>query len=354
MLTVGRGKGIIGLFNARARHVTARTVKLFRNALPEATVLVSEDFEQAQRHARSIARERPAVLVVGGGDGSIAKVLNLVHRASGGWLPVFGVLRLGTGNAWSRVTGADPYVDDLPRLRSMPWPLPTRRFHLIEVEDTLCQFAGVGWDARMINDYLRNLDRRSAQLIGSRIATRLHRGMTGYLYSMVRYTIPEETALLLTQGPARARIENLGEPPYGIDSEARPQLLIDAGGGPRKLLYDGAASVAAAATEPEWGYGFRAFPFAELRSGFMNLRVYDRSAIEGAIKSVKLFRGEYPMPGMHDFLVTHARMTFSRPMPFQIAGDGLGTRESVEFRVSPVTVDLVDWSVARSSAVASA
>jgi hypothetical protein len=43
-------------------------------------------------------------------------------------------------------------------------------------------------------------------------------------------------------------------------------------------------------------------------------------------------------------------MTFSRPMPFQIGGDGVGLREQIEYRVAKETVPLVDWRAALDAA----
>jgi hypothetical protein len=231
----------------------------------------------------------------------------------------------------------------------MPWPLPTRRFDMIDVENTWCHFAGVGWDARLINDYLRNLDKRSSQLVGSRFATGLHKGLGGYLYSLFRITVPEEVAATVRYGRPRVFLENLDDEVFTLDSQAQPIPLRAPDGSNPRVLYEGPMGVAAAGTEPEWGYGFRAFPFAQAVPGFINIRVYDRPTLEATRKMFKLWRGEYPEPGMHDFYARHVRMRFSRPMPFQIAGDGLGVRDSIEFKLAGKTADLVDWTAARSS-----
>src|SRR5206468_3381189 len=162
---------------------------------------------------------------------SVAQLLNLLRSAGATPFPTLGMFRLGTGNAWARVTGAREFDDDARALPSLPRPLPTRRFDLVEVDGTLCHFAGVGWDARVLND--------------------------------------------------------------------------------------GNASVAAVGTSPEWGFGFRAFPFAQAVPGYLNVRVYDRPAFEAALNMFRLWRGEHPLTGMFDFYVKRVRMRFSRPMPFQ-------------------------------------
>jgi hypothetical protein len=73
----------------------------------------------------------------------------------------------------------------------------------------------VGWDARIINDYQRNLDKRSSQIVGSRVASWLHKGVRGYLYSVARITIPEEWMLVHRLGPARVTLTNLGQEIFG-------------------------------------------------------------------------------------------------------------------------------------------
>jgi diacylglycerol kinase family enzyme len=347
METIGTGKGIAALFNARAKQVNVRTVRAFQKALPDALVLVSEDFSQARRHAARIAHEKPDVVMAGGGDGSIARLLNMLREAGQGWFPVLGLLKLGTGNAWANVAGARGYLETVRALPAMPRPLPTQTFNLVEVENTLCPFAGVGWDARLLNDYLRNLDKRSSQLIGSRIATRIHKGLGGYLYSLFRITIPEEVALLWKEGQPRVVLENLGPEVFTLDSQARPILLREGDGhGVPRVLYEGPVSVGAASTIEEWGFGFRAFPFARAVPGYINVRVYDKPALHATRNMMKLWRGEYPRPGMHDFYVKRVAMRFSRPMPFQIAGDGEGTRDRIEYRVADETIQVVDWPAA--------
>src|SRR4051812_35328653 len=180
---------IAALLNGRARKVTSRVVRALAHALPGSTILVSDDFDQARRHVRELIRRRPEIILSGGGDGAAMRLLNFWREEGGGELPTLGILRLGTGNAWARVVGAPEFfahARKLPRLRDEP--LPIREFSLLEVEKHLSHFAGVGWDARILNDYQRNLDKRSSQLVGSRLASWLHKGVRGYLYSVTRLT----------------------------------------------------------------------------------------------------------------------------------------------------------------------
>jgi diacylglycerol kinase family enzyme len=337
---VGRGAGVAALFNGRAKAVSPAVVRLFARALPEARVLVSEDFDQAERHAQTLAQERHRVIFSGGGDGAAQRLLNMLRRylPEDEPFPPVGVLRLGTGNAWARTVGAPSYPGIVARLPALPWPLPTRRFDLVEVEDTLCPFAGVGWDARILNDYQRNLDRRSGQLFGSRLSTRLHKGLVGYLYAMTRHTIPGLVAAASEQPWATLR--RAGGEVFKVDEAGEPRPY------PHEVLYEGPVSVAAAATCPEYGFGFRAFPFADRIPGHLHLRVYDRPVLEAVGNMGRLWAGVHPQPGMHDFLVPAAKLTFTRPLPFQIGGDARGERTGLDVRVADRSVQVVDWAAA--------
>jgi diacylglycerol kinase family enzyme len=342
---IGRGKGVAALLNGRAKRVNAKVVRALEKALPEALVLVSEDFDQARRHARRILEEKPHAVLSGGGDGAVVKLINLLREEGRGQpLPTIGVLKLGTGNGWARTTGATDFFAQLRQLPLMPNPLPALVFNLVEVEGHLCHFAGVGWDAKLLNDYLRNLDKRSSQLIGSRLASRIHKGIPGYLYSTFRITVPEEWIALRKFGKPRVRLENHGAEAFTADERGALVPMRDPHGDrAARILFEGPVGIGAAGSTPDWGFNFRAFPYARSKPGFINVRVFDKTVLDAVRSMFRLWKGEVPLPGMHDFFVTDVTMAFSRPMPFQIGGDGVGMREEISFRAAKETVPIVDW-----------
>lgn len=350
MERIGDGRGVAALLNGRAKRVTPRAVRELQRALPAACILVSEDLDQARRHVRKILEHQPWLVLSGGGDGAVTRLLNLFREEGATRLPTIGVLRLGTGNAWARAAGAPRFRHLVRMLPRLPRHLTATEHNLVEVEDTLCHFAGVGWDARILNDYVRNLDKRSVQLVGSRVATRIHKGLGGYLYSLFRYTVPEEFQALRRDGQPMATLTNLGEAAATLTAQGNLVTIADSqAGGAASRLYSGPVSVCGAATSPEWGFGFRAFPFARAMPGFINVRVYNRPVLEATGEMLNLWRGRFPQPGMFDFFVRAIRMEFSRPMPFQIGGDGIGERSSLDMRVSKWTVPIVDWGKALAS-----
>ena len=342
MRRIGQGEDVALWFNGNARRVTPKVIAAFRDKLPRARTYICSDFDSARAMAKELAAAPPLLLFCGGGDGTAVTLLNYLREAGSSIFPRMALLRLGTGNGWPRATNAPSWESSLKKLSQLSIEPRTTRFQLVEVEGQLCQFAGVGWDATVLHDYRRNLEKRAQQLVASELVTKLHKGMLGYLYSTYRITVPEELGRLVRKERTRVVVENQGEPAIALDPQGDPLALPKTS----SRLYDGYVSVGAAACEPYWGLGFKAFPHAQRFPGRINVRVYDRPIHEAVARSISLWRGGLRDAGMHDYFVTKAKMTFSRPVPFQIGGDVQGLRETVEYQVAKETLELLDWSAA--------
>jgi hypothetical protein len=275
----------------------------------------------------------PRAVFAAGGDGTAVALVNALAKAAPADqpLPAVGVLPLGTGNGWAHALGA-PKLDRCLRLvAGEPGALPTRRYGLLEVEGMLAHFAGTGWDAMILDDYRRQLEVSKGP--GYTVA----KSVWGYLSATLLRTVPK----VVVQGNPRLILENLGDEVYVVGPDRRPRLAEGLGRG--SVLYDGPFGVASVGTCPEFGYHFKAFPFAERMPGFVNARVYDRHAAAAVGSIPMLWKGQHPMRGMHDWFSTHVRMTFSREVALQIGGDACGMRRTVEYRVSERSAPMVDW-----------
>jgi len=299
---------------------------MVRARLPKARVSVTRTLDDVRRWIeRDLAPSPPELILSGGGDGTATALLNEL-RDHDVPLASLGVLRLGTGNGWANVTGApraDRAIETIARLADAP---PTRRFALVECDGRIAPFLGTGWDAEIVSDF-------QAQVKAGR------NGLTGYLGAVMMKTIPRH---VFGAGPANVVLTNLGEHATTIDPATGAVVKIP-GGERGAVLYRGPASVAAAATTQEWGFGFRAFPHAHAAPGRVSVRVYGAPVLEATRNMFKLWRGAR-VPKMHDFFLTHGRMDFDRPVPFQIGGDLQATRTSFEFKLASASVDLVDWA----------
>jgi diacylglycerol kinase family enzyme len=348
--------------NLRARRGSKRVVDACREVLPDARVLVSQSLEDALGFARDLKNKPPSLLISAGGDGTAVALLNAMrdgaavpdgaasgpkpraadggaddHTGDAGVLldsPAFGLLPLGTGNGWANVTGAPRWrtaVDRLGHLAQRGGPLPLRRFDLVEVGGTVAPFAGTGWDAEIIDDF------HSQKTGWGVLPMSARKGLAGYLQGLFTRTIPRH----ITEPQAEVEIVNTGADAMTVDEAGRPIPLP--GGERGAVLFRGPMSVCGAATSAEWGFGFRAFPFAGIVPRRFCLRIYTGRAIEATLRMRQLWKGKHPMEKMHTWLLTRCKATFSRPVPFQVGGDRLGMRQEVEYRLAPEQVDVLDW-----------
>lgn len=323
------GKGLYILVNANAKRGGRRIAVQLARALPGASVRLTKTIEEVDGWLRTI--REPRCILSAGGDGSAVALLNALDRVvpKGEPLPPVGALPLGTGNAWAHALGArklDACVKALARARG---PLPTKRYGLLDCNGVLTFFAGCGWDAQVLDDY--------RQQVEASPSSRVAKSVWGYLTAMITRTAPKS----ILYGRPHVIVENLGDEVYTITADRELVRLEGVRRG--TILYEGMASVAGAATCPEFGYGFRAYPFAERLLGFMNVRVYDQKPGAAILAIPKLWKGSFPLEGMTDWFAKEVRMTFSRPLPLQIGGEAIGSRITIDYRASDREVDALDW-----------
>jgi hypothetical protein len=304
--------------------------------LPDARVMVSNSLDEALGFAKNLQENPPSLIVSAGGDGTAVTLLNAMRKPIGNDVagPAFGLLPLGTGNGWANVTGAPRWrkaITHLGQLAERGGPLPLRRFDLVEVCGTVAPFAGTGWDAEIIDDF-------HAQKTGFGVLPeRMRGGLGGYMQGLFTRTIPRHVRLPQVE----VELVNTGEDAMTVDEHGRPVPVP--GGGHGAVLYRGPTSVCAAATTAEWGFGFRAFPFAGLVPRRFCMRVYGGTALEATMRMRALWKGAHPVDKMHTWLLTRCEATFSRPVPFQLGGDRQGARSEVVYGLAADQVDVLDW-----------
>ena len=143
--------------NGNAKRVTDDLIAILDEIVRSGDLFVSRSLEEGKDiAARIVARGYPLVLT-GGGDGTFGQMVTWIVRdcdARGIAPPRFGLLKLGTGNALAWVLGAENrrgrgVVPDLARLRRSS----TKPLYLIEVDERLTLFAGMGADAIALQDF---------------------------------------------------------------------------------------------------------------------------------------------------------------------------------------------------------
>jgi diacylglycerol kinase family enzyme len=324
-----QGEGIAILVNANAKRGGRRVAVQLARALPGAGVRLTRHIDEIETWLRNM--KPPRAILAAGGDGTAVALLNAMHHVFGDNFPTVGALPLGTGNAWAHALGARKLATCVAALARTPGPLPSRKYTLLSCDGTVTFFAGMGWDAEVLNDYRAQL----AGTVGP--LHRLNKSVYGYLSAMVTRTAPK--ALLL--GAPTVRLENLGSHAYRLMASGALERVPNLERG--TLLYEGPASVAGCATCPEYGFRFRAYPHAERFPGLMNIRICDQKPLVAMRGLHHIWAGAHPLPGMYDWFADHVRMTFSRPSPLQIGGEAMGLRQTVEYKVLPNTINAVDW-----------
>lgn len=326
--------------NLRARRGSDRVVRACRAAMPGARVLATRSLDEAIDLAAELRRSPPELLVSAGGDGTAVTLLTAMRDAGEPRFddhPPLAVVPLGTGNGWAGAVGAPGWrraFENLGRWDESGRAMPLRRFDLVEVCGMVAPFAGTGWDANILDDY-------HATRAVPWMPRLLREGMPGYFLALATRSVPRA----VRARPIEVELTNLGSAAMIIGPDQIPRLLPDAGAG--TVLYRGPMSVAGCGTSPDFGFGFRAFPFAGSVPGRFNARVYGAKVFQALGRLPSLWRGVYPLPHDAQWMLDHCRMRFSEPVPFQVGGDRRGLRTEVEFKLAARPVDLLDWHAMR-------
>lgn len=325
---------------------------------PGVSCAVTASLAEARAAVHRAVAEGAEALLFGGGDGTLAMGLSLLAEACRGRPhPAVGVLPLGTGNAFAHARelaraerevsdrrghggrrGRRGHHDRLAELlaRARDPAASFDRFRPIEAAGVRAPFCGFGVDAQLIEDHAalsagavgRALQRTvGAALGGGAVAERALRPL-GYAMSIATRSLPR---FALGQRP-RVTLVNLGAPAQRIDEEGRelgPPLPAGA------VLWEGACTMAAAATIPCFGFGLRMFQYATRRLDRFHLRASDAGLLEIARNTRAAFAGTYTGSNVHDFLADRVALTVAPAAPFEAGGEAMGPLAAVELVLGP-------------------
>jgi diacylglycerol kinase family enzyme len=338
------------LLNKNARRVNDALAKDLESVVGKDNLFYSRSLDEAEAFAREIVQRGYGTVVCGGGDGTLARTVNLIqhyvaetnhwrserYRRYGEWqsllvTPRFGFLRLGTGNAIGRLTGAGEPMTDLARM-VRDGVKATCSLPLIDLDGERCFFAGMGYDSLLLNDY-NWLKARTQNPLGKRL---MH-SVVGYFAALMARTLP--SILLRDAANLRARVTTRARA-YFVDPRKGDAVSeIDAG----TTLFEGPAAFIGAGTSPFYGYGMKIFPFARMMPGMMNLRVANIGPVSTLSNLPSLWKGSYRnSESVFDFLASDVEIDLADPYPFQHSGDAQGLRKSVRMRIAEEPLDLVD------------
>ncbi len=324
--------------NGNAKNVTRDVIETLDQILLGGDLFVSRHLDEGRQIAQTIADRGYGTVLTGGGDGTFTFMVSEVIRACkarGRPCPRFGLLRLGTGNSLAWVVGASSakgrgLAADIQRLREEAGSRPMR---LVEVNDVLSPFCGFGIDAVV----LHNKEATKASMMRIPIVKQYASGAVLYAVSTLTRTFPQ---YLLQQVP-HCRIINEGEDAFRIGYGGR---VVGAPIPKGSVIFEGKSKIVAVSTIPYYGFGLRAFPYAEERPDRMSLRLSMVSVPQFIRNFRAIWNGELQDPKIiTDFMVEDIRVEMDPPTPFQIGGDPYGTLSSARLRLSREPIQLVDF-----------
>ena len=318
------------LLNTNARHVSLRSLDQVGEFVDPEHVFLSESPEQADSMTASILERDYQTVFTAGGDGTVTRFINnMSHRNDS---PRIGILRMGTGNAMAEIVSSGNALADLRTFVANP-SRDTYHLPLCQAEGTQFAYAGLGLDAALLHDY-RSLKQRCG-----RFGRPIH-NMAGYLAAALGITIPRLIARRFKRRDQIVRVTSLGTYANRIAAGPTGGSVVESFG-PGTVLYEGPMRAVMFGTCPFYGYGLKALPFAGVDPTRFHLRVSNVSAARVALGMHKVWKGNFTHPQLYDFHVGRVRLEFSEPVPYQLAGEVMGTRQVLEVGLADRAVNLV-------------
>jgi len=303
------------LLNANAGRAKRSLIRTIRKVCPEALVFWTHSLDEAQDAVESAIESEVTTIFGGGGDGTIIDLANRLLRYERA--PRLGVLRLGTGNALASWVGARSVAEDLAA-----WSrgdafceLPLR---LCGAEGELFPFAGLGWDAAILNDYRWVKERLQGTPLESK-----SQHLAVYLASAFGRTVPR---IATTSKAPLATIEILDGEAWRVDRFGTcTGNKLHRG----DVLYRGPAYMTAIGTTPFYGYNLRMLPHATSLASHFQLRVSAMDIPTSVNELPRIWSGNVEHERLFDFLAQKVKISYDEPMPYQVGGEARGLRSEL-------------------------
>ncbi len=302
------------LLNANAGRAKKSIVRGIRRACPDAIVFWTHTLEEAQDAVEAALESEVSTLFGGGGDGTIIDLANRLLRYKKS--PRLGILRLGTGNALASWVGASSVVNDLAAwnrgeaFRELPLRFCT-------AEGERFPFAGLGWDAAVLNDYRWAKEKLKGTPLESR-----SQHLAVYFASAFGRTVPR----VATSDAPLVTVEVLEGTAWRID---RMGAAIGSRLHPGDVLYRGPANMTAFGTTPFYGYNLRMLAHATSRPSHFQLRVSAMDLATTVNELPRIWTGGLEHDRLHDFLAQGIRISYEKPVPYQVGGEARGLRSEL-------------------------
>ncbi len=325
----------------KARKVRQSTLRMVSQHVDVEDLYITRTIEQSDASLDEIIKKRYPLVLCGGGDGTIMRIIeqmrlkvNQLNAAGGDYsVPRFGILKLGTGNGWAWQLGVPPKVEPIWRLRQMrDEDLRFAKFNMMEAEGRMFHFGGMGVDALVLNDYINLKNKFTKGFLW-----KMSNSLVGYMWAVIFSSVP---TVLFKKFHIDMKVTNLSpEPVYRASCSTGIQELPVKQG---EVIYEGSSLIAGFGTTENYGYGLKVYPFSMAKPDYFNFRVADVTATNVLSHIKPIWTGTWEDPGLNDFLVKHILIETKIDAPFQLGGDPEGYRKQVEVKISDFMPEMLD------------
>ncbi len=340
------------VLNGHAKSVKSKVfdkyLDLYSNQI---SIFTPKDLVEAREVSQQLVEEKYKLLISGGGDGTLYKMWNFINdyievRGDNEQHPLYAAKQHGTGNAIARQTGANKDPSQLESLLNLE-EVPIKQIPLIqasvnkrdrEAKKSYFSFMGVGWDALILNKF-NSLKKKTGGKIPGAIA-----------YTLA--SIPSFFSVLFghkTEIQVFPTTENV----YKVNEQGIAEVANITPG--QDFVSDTPINVAGVGTLPYLGFGFKAFPYANLaeEKNLMQLTIISGPPRKtgGHLllpwNTYKIWTGNLHNSSINYFLAEEIKMEYigeREGTEGEIAGDALGKITSMTCSISNKMMNMVDFS----------
>jgi len=274
-----------------------RLHKYLKENLPGLKYDVLAEKERTIELARDLSCRSETIVAIGG-DGTIADVLQGVREARRGKDVLFGIVPLGSGNAFRKSLSIPKNVKKAVKVL---YEGKAKEISLMDVEGKIAGFASIG---------------ATALVTVEKIKHKIH-GFWGHILN--------GTILLgLPRWEVEVELED------GIDDKGKPfehQLL-------KLKMFD-----CVVAKSNYFGYSCRIAPLASLEDDYLDITFFEISWLTTLLMAPLIYFGLFQRTQRH--FKARKIIIKGRDLPIQYHGEGLGVQDKVEVKVLPRAIKVI-------------